>query len=118
MWSKHRNFTPKFPNFMSLFGGESATQKEDEQIINRFLGIIENLTVKVHPVYLSLQTIINKSKFSIMSLTLAANQAVTGALGLVDSVTGLAVTATFTAESFSSDTPTAFTAVQDTTNPN
>ena len=53
-----------------------------------------------------------------MSLTLAANQAVTGTLGLVDSVTGQPVSAIFTAENFSSDTPAVFTAVQDTTNPN
>jgi hypothetical protein len=102
---------------MNLFG-QSATEKEDDSIINRLLGIIENLTCKAHPVHLVLTTIINKSKFSIMSLSLAANQAVTGLLGLVDSVTGAAVTATFTAENFSSDTPAAFTAVQDTTNPN
>lgn len=104
---------------MEIHFGESSAQKEDEKIIDRLLGIIENLSsCKAHPVRLVLTKTINNSKFSIMSLTLAANQAVTGTLGLVDSVTGLAVTATFTAETFSSDTPAAFAAVQDTTNPN
>ena len=79
---------------MPLFGGESQEEKERDSIISRLLGIIENLTGnKPHPVRMSLNTIINNSKFQIMALTLGATQKAQGTLGLVDTVTNLPVTA-------------------------
>jgi len=78
------------------FFGEGHEEKEKDGIIFRLLGIIENLTsCKAHKVRLSLITIINNSKFEIMSLTLNANQKSQGTLGLVDTVTNLPVVATF-----------------------
>jgi hypothetical protein len=95
---------------MGLFG-ESNQEKEEFSIINRLLGIIENLTGnKPHPVKLVLLTKINNSKFQIMALSIAANQQVAGTLGLVDQVTSAAVTGTFAGTSAVSDTPAAFTA--------
>jgi hypothetical protein len=76
--------------------GESKQEKEEFSIINRLLGIIENLTGnKPHKVRLSLNTIINNSKFQIMALTLGATQKAQGTLGLTDTVTNLPVTGTF-----------------------
>lgn len=69
-----------------------------------------------HKVELVLTTLINNFKIKVMSVELAANQKVLGALGLQDSVTGNPVTATFSNVQATSDTPAAFTASVDANN--
>jgi len=88
---------------MGLFG-QSASEKEDVSIINRLLGILENL-IKCKPrVHLVLTTNLNtKSKFQIMSVSLAANQKVAAQFGLVDQVTNASVTGSFSNQSGTSD---------------
>lgn len=56
---------------------------------------------------------INNSKFSAMSLTIVANQLVSGTLGLLDTVTNNPVTSSFANSVATSDTPGAFTAAID-----
>lgn len=92
-----------------MFGNERT--KEELDIIKIQAETIHHLTHSgPHKVRLVLtQTSINNSKFIIMSLTLAANQKVLGTLGLVDQVTGAAVTGGFSGTGAVSDTPAAFT---------
>lgn len=97
---------------MGLFG-DSATEKSLIETVNIQAQTIANLLsekCKPHKVRLALTTIINRSKFEIMALTLNANQKSQGTLGLQDTVTGLPVVATFTSVTATPDNPAFFTA--------
>lgn len=83
---------------------------EELKIIAELVKIVDRLTlVKAEP-RLVLTTIINNSKFQIMSVTLNVSQFLDGNLGLVDHATQQPIAATFTNETFVSGDETIFTA--------
>jgi hypothetical protein len=85
--------------------------------IRKLIAELEELIkLEKNPYRLVLTQTINKSKFQIMSLSISSNQQVAGVLGLVDAVTGVAVTATFTGVTATSDTPAAATVNVDASN--
>lgn len=98
---------------MGLFG-ESSEEKQKDALITRLLDIIESsVTCKPHTVHLVLNQSNNTFKFQIMSVSLAANQKVAAQFGLVDAVTNLPVTGTFTGQSGTSDNSAVATASVD-----
>ncbi len=74
-----------------------------------------------HPkqkVQLALTTLINNFNFRIMDLNLATNQFALGQLGLIDTDTQQAVSASFANAVFTSSDPAIFTASPDSSDPN
>jgi len=91
--------------------------KDEWSIIEKLLSIIEwqaemlkKCRDKSHKVHLAITTIINNSKFIIMSVTLDSSQKVDGVLALIDDTTLQPVPATFSGSTAVSDNAAVCTA--------
>lgn len=95
------------------FLGSTHHHKHESEVINITINNYECCPEKSHPVRLILKQIINQSTYQIMALSLASNQKSLGTLGLQDTVTGAAVTSSFTNVAPTSDNTSVYTAATD-----